>query len=284
MGVIRVLLENSIVPDLIAGTSIGAIIGAMLACHGTVEAVAQKMQDYIASDSFKKIGIDLFSEDNGKSKYDGLLDALSHIIRKEIFFNISLTHHQSYVSLDAYLDNINLLIDDIDIQDTKIPLAIICTDVHAGEMAVLTKGSLRKAVAASSAIPGIFPPINFEGKLLLDGGWVNQLPAGPCRDFGADLVIAVDVANELQQEFSHESGLDLIRRSNSITRNLLTRMQSREADILITPDVGKLSWVSYECIDSCINIGETAARKELPAIKKKIAEGRSSLISHFFSR
>jgi len=94
-------------------------------------------------------------------------------------------------------------------------------------------------------------------------------------------VIAVDVANELEQEYSHESGLDLIRRSNSITRTILTRLQSRQADIIITPDLGQLSWVSYECIDSCIKLGETAARKELPAIKKKIASLKHPLISQF---
>jgi len=279
IGVIKVLFENSIKPDLIVGTSIGAIIGALLAHFGDTDAVVKRVQDYFDCDCFKKIQFDLFTDDNNRPKNDGLFDALSYFIRKEIFFNISLARNQSYVSLGDYLDNINFLIDDINIEDTLIPMAIVCTDVQAGEITVLTSGSMRMAVAASSAIPGIFPPIEFEGRLLLDGGWVDQLPAGPCRQLGADLVLAVDVAKELEQEYSLETGLDVIRRTNSITRSTLTRLQSKEADILITPDVGKLSWVRFDCIESCIKLGEEAARKALPAIKRELAKQEPSMIS-----
>ena len=146
LGVIKVLYEHGIKPDLIVGTSIGAMIGAMLASAGTVEAVAERVEAYFECDCFKKIQFDTFYEDNGHPRNDGLLDALSHIIRRKIFFNISLNRNQSYVKMDDYRENINALIDDIDIRDTLIPLAIVCTDIHAGEATLLTKGPLREAV------------------------------------------------------------------------------------------------------------------------------------------
>ncbi len=282
LGVIKVLYEHDIKPDLIVGTSIGAIIGAMLACGGTVEAVLERVEAYFNCDCFKKIRFDTFNEENGQTENDGLLDALSHIIRRKLFFNISLNRHQSYIGLEDYQENINALIDDLDIRDTKIPLAIVCTDIHAGEAVLLTKGPLREAVAASAAIPGIFPPIDFEGRTLVDGGWVDQLPAGPCRRLGADLVIGVDVARELELEYSLESGLDIIRRTNSITRTILTRLQSREADIIITPEVGSLSWTRFDCTDECIKLGEAAAREALPAIKNRLAELHPSLLGRLF--
>jgi NTE family protein len=284
LGVIKVLYEKGIKPDLIVGTSIGAIIGAMLASAGTVEAVAERVEAYFNCDCFKKIQFDTFTEENGEPRNDGLFDALSHILRRKLFFNISLNRHQSYVGLDEYQENINALIDDIDIRDTRIPLAVVCTDIHAGEAALLTKGPLRGAVAASAAIPGIFPPIDFEGRTMVDGGWVDQLPAGPCRRLGADLVIGVDVARELEQDFSLESGFDIIRRTNSITRTILTRLQSREADILIAPEVGRLSWARFDCTEECVKLGETAAREALPAIADKLASMESFLSRLFASR
>ena len=284
LGVIKTLYEHGIKPDLIVGTSIGAIIGAMLASEGTVEAVVERTEAYFNCDSFKKIQFDTFNDENGQMRHDGLFDALSHVIRRKFFFNISLNRHQSYVGLKDYQENINALIDDIDIQDTLIPLAVVCTDIFSGEIALLTKGPLREAVAASAAIPGIFPPIDFEGRTMVDGGWVNQLPVGPCRKLGADLVIGVDVARELEQDYSLETGLDIIRRSNSITRTVLTNLQSREADILITPEVGRLSWTRFDCTDECIHLGETAAREVLPAIEKKLAELQPSLLARLLNR
>ncbi len=282
LGVIKVLYEHDIKPDLIVGTSIGAIIGAMLASAGTVEAVRERIEAYFECDCFKKIRFDTFTEDNGQTEDDGLFNALSHIIRRKLFFNISLNRHQSYIGMEDYLENINALIDDLDIRDTGIPLAIVCTDVLAGELVLLTKGPLREAVAASAAIPGIFPPIDFEGRTLVDGGWVDQLPVGPCRRLGADLVIGVDVARELEQDYSLESGLDIIRRTNSITRALLTKLQSREADIIVTPEVGSLSWNRFDCTDECIKLGETAAREALPAIDDKLRALDPSLFSRLF--
>lgn len=282
LGVLKVLQEHGIKPDLIVGTSIGAIIGAMLACDGTVEAVLEKVVAYFNCDCFKKIRFDTFAEDNGQSKNDGLLDALSHIIRRKLFFNISLNRHQSFIDREDYQENINALIEDLDIRDTQIPLAIIGTDIHAGEAVLLTKGPLREAVAASAAIPGIFPPIDFEGRTLVDGGWVDQLPAGPCRRLGADMVIGVDVARELELDYTLESGLDILRRTNSITRTILTRLQSREADIIIAPEVGSLSWTRFDCTDECIKLGEVAALEALPTIKNKIAELHPSLFARLF--
>ena len=112
---------------------------------------------------------------------------------------------------------------------------------------------------------------------------MDQLPAGPCRRLGADLVIGVDVARELEQDYSLESGLDIIRRTNSITRSILTGLQRQEADLLITPEVGSLSWIRFDCTDECIKLGETAAREALPAITDKIAAMEPSLISRLFT-
>lgn len=280
VGVIKVLMKKGIKPDCIMGTSMGSIIGALFATTGDPDAVLNKVREYFTCDCYNKIKLGFLEESEEATKNDGLLDALSRFFRKK-FFNVSLASQQSYISLEDYMENMAFLIDDIDIKDTKIPFAVVCTDVTAGEEIILTKGSLRQAVAASSAIPGIFPPIEFEGNTLLDGGWTNQLPTKPCRDMGADVVIAVDVASELEQDFDLDTGLDILRRMNAITRNTLTKIQSESADIIISPDVGTVSWTSFECIEGCMLLGEKAAKKSIPSIKKYL-KGHPSLFERIF--
>lgn len=279
VGVIKVLMHKGIKPDIIVGTSIGSIVGALYASTGDADAVLNKVRAYFACDCYNNIKLGFLEDSEEATKNDGLLDALSRFLRKK-FFNVSLASQQSYISLEDYMENISFLLDDIDIKDTKIPFGIICTDVTAGEEIIITEGSLRQAVAASSAIPGIFPPIDFEGKTLLDGGWVDQLPIRACREMGADVVIGVDVASELEQDFDLGTGLDILRRMNAITRNTLTKLQSESADVIISPDVGKVSWTSFECIEGCMLLGEKAAKKSIPAIKKHL-EKQQTIFSRF---
>ena len=107
----------------------------------------------------KELIFDFIEETEEEQANDGLLDSLSRYFRKKFLYNVILTNRQSFVSLGTYMENINFLIDDIDIRDTKIPFYAVCTDLNPGSEIVLSKASLRKAVAASSAIPGFFPPI-----------------------------------------------------------------------------------------------------------------------------
>ncbi len=281
VGVVKVLLSEGIQPDLIVGTSIGAIAGALFASSLDIDSVVEKVHDYFTCDCFDRIKLDFLAEQDESTNSEGLFDALSRFLRKKIFFNVALARQQSYVPLDVYMENISFLIDDIDIKDTRIPLAIVCTDVNNGEEVILTEGPLRLAVAASSAIPGVFPPIDFQGRTLLDGGWVNQLPTSACSKLGADFVIGVDVAGELEQEFSTDTGLDILQRTNAITRATLTKLKSKDADVIIIPDMGNVSWATFECVGGCFLQGEEAARKALPEIRKKYAE-KSSLVRRFF--
>ena len=273
IGVLKVMMREGIVPDCIVGTSIGAVIGACFSASLDADEVIDRARAYFEGENFSSIRFDFLKHVGHGAESDGLFDALSHFLRKSFFYNVTLTR-QSFVSEDTFLRNISALVDDISIQDTQIPFAAVCTDIHAGKEAVLTEGPLRAAVAASSAIPGIFPPIDIGGRLLADGGWVNQLPAGPCRKLGSDVVIAVDVARELEQDYSVDTGLDIIRRVNAITRCTLSNLHRLDADLVVSPQVNEVSWTSFSCIEDCIRRGETAAEKAVPAIRKILKKHR----------
>jgi NTE family protein len=271
IGVLKVMTREGIVPDYVVGTSIGAVVGALFVTHLDTGEVIDRARSYFEGEHFGRIKFDFLKHVGHGARSDGLFDALGHYLRKSFFYNITLAR-QSFVSTETFLRNIAALVDDISIQDARIPFAAVCTDIHGGEEAVLTEGPLRTAVAASAAIPGVFPPIEFGGRLLADGGWVNQLPAGPCRRLGADVVIAVDVAMELEQDYSVDTGLDIIRRVNAITRYRLTALSRRDADVVITPQVGQVNWTSFSCIEECILRGEEAAEKALSAIRKVLSK------------
>ncbi len=282
IGVLKVLLREGIKPDMIVGTSMGAIIASLFAVHMDTDIVLGKVREYLSSDKFSKIKFDLLKVADEAAVDDGLFAAVSRYLKKSIFYSVSLTR-QSYVSIENYMLNISSVIDDISIQNTRLPLAVICTNINTGEEMVLTEGPLRPAVAASSAIPGIFPPIDFDGRLLVDGGWVNQLPVYPCREMGADLVIAVDVARKLEQDYSLDNALDILRRTNAITRYTLSNIQARDADILIVPEMPEISWVDFESFEECIKKGEEAAERTLPAIRHLLKE-KPSFVSGFMRR
>lgn len=273
IGVLRVMAAEGIMPDCIVGTSVGAVIGACFATTLDAGDVVDRARSYFEGEHFGKMKFDFLHHVGHGGERDGLFDALGHYLRKSFFYNITLTR-QSFVSTENFLRNISALVEDIAIQDTRIPFAAVCTDIHGGKEAVLTEGPLREAVAASAAIPGIFPPIEFGGRLLADGGWVNQLPAGPCRELGADIVIAVDVARELEQDYSVDTGLDIIKRVNAITRYRLSDLHRRDADLVISPLVTDINWTSFHCIEECIRHGEEAAEKALSGLEKLLIKGK----------
>ncbi|MBU0480298.1 MAG: patatin-like phospholipase family protein [Proteobacteria bacterium] len=283
LGAIDALTENGIIPDLVVGTSIGALLGALYATTGDCKKAMQRIDEYFACDCYAKIQFDFVKEAEEGRKHDGLLDSLSRYFRKKLFYNYFLANQQSFVSLETYMENINFLIDDIDIQETKIPFAAVCTDINTGEETVLTKGPLRQAVAASSAIPGIFPPIPLNSHLLMDGGWVNQLPVDTCSSLGADYVIAVNVGKELEQDFSTETALDIIRRTNAITRTVLNEMQARAADAIIEPEVGDISWAQFGCIEDCMRRGRVAAEEFIEVYKENSKSDMPSFFKKLFT-
>lgn len=282
LGAIDVLTEKGIVPDLVVGTSIGSIIGAIYASSGDSGEAQNRVHDYFTCDCYTNIKFDFLKQTEDGTKNDGLLDSLSRYLQKKFFYNVVLANQQSFASMETYMENINFLIDDIDIRDTKIPFAAVCTDINTGSEIVLTKGSLRLAVAASSSIPGIFPPVEVEGHLLVDGGWVNQLPVDTARALGADFVLAVNVARELEQDFSTDTGLDIIRRANAITRNVLNNIQSRDADGIIDPEVGDISWAEFGCINDCMQRGRLATQQFLKFFDEHREEAKSSFWDSLF--
>jgi NTE family protein len=128
-----------------------------------------------------------------------------------------------------------------------------------------------KAVHASSAIPGVFNPVDHQGRLLVDGGVMDNIPIAVAREKGADIVIAVDIS-ENTANFNITNLVDVMLQSVNIMFNENVRYKKREADVLIAPQVGSVAMLDFTQKKRCMQAGIEATQKAMPELRKKIEE------------
>jgi NTE family protein len=237
VGVIRELEASKIPIDLIVGVSVGSLIGALYADSGDSFDLEWK--------AFK-------------------------IEKKEIFDFTFLNITNSLArgeAIKAYLDR-HLKVKNI--EQLKIPLAIVAVDLKTGQRELITSGSIRDAVRASTSVPGIFEPVPYKGKLLVDGGVLGNLP-DVARSLGADFVIGVNISKK-RSDLSRETPgiLTVILESISIMGEEIVRLNRERFDVLIEPDCGDIGLTDFTRKRELIDAGRRAAKRAIPIIKEKL--------------
>ena len=266
MGVLKVLQREKIKIDIVTGTSIGSLIGAMYAGNGDIYKVIEKVISFVRSDHFKETEIDFFNELR-KTSTKNFFSKLGILFKRGYVITYSLTR-ESLIPRERYFKSIELLIEDRKIETFPIKFATVAVDLISGKKIVLKKGSARFAVAASSAIPGFLPPVPDGEKFLADGGWVENVPVSLAKEMGADVVIAVDLNSRLEKSPPLDRGIDVLLRSDDIARYYLKNFQLQSADIVITPEVTDIFWADFRHVEQGILRGEEAAERVLPAIRE----------------
>ena len=201
IGILRAFEERGIKTDYISGTSIGAFVAALYAFGKTtdeIEEIALQLK-WLDISSFKLSKLSLFSN-----------KALGDIVEN--------------------------ILGEVDIRDADIPLAIIACDIKTGEKVTLTQGSVSQAVMASASLPGIYSPVEIEGRMLVDGGIAENVPVSAIQDFGADTLIAADLSAKAKYNEPNDV-FDVISNAISIAIDNNTKSRSKPADLLITPDL-----------------------------------------------
>jgi len=247
-GAVQAVQEGGFAIERIVGVSIGSLAGAMLAIDDSSKRAQQQVITYLASADFEAKQLELFGAqpNSGKASsgllawYDQIKSYLwaRHLLGR-VFRRRSLL---SGVVLESVIAN---LVPDIDIADTPCPLSIVAVDLKSGYPIVLERGSLRRAIAASASIPGIFPPAEWEGMLLCDLGVLDSLPTEVAQGYANDLVIGVDVGPATDRAERCESALHVLLRMDEIGERLLRRYSQQRADILIQPPVGRNPWFDF---------------------------------------
>lgn len=234
LGVIKVLVEEGIPIDLIAGSS----MGAMVACF--YGAGIEMEQLYKLSTSFKR-----------KYYLDFTVPKMGFIAGKRV------------------KELIRIFTKGKNIEELNIPVGVVATDLMTGEKIVFKEGPIADAVRASIAIPGIFVPEKWNGRILVDGGVIDRIPVSVVKEMGADIVIAIDVSQVKRNE-EISSIYDVIMQSIDIMQKELVSNREFASDIMIRPKVDMYSSRAFTNIKEIIEIGENEARKEIDNIKRVI--------------
>jgi NTE family protein len=271
IGVLKVLDANGIKVDMIAGTSIGAIVGAAYALHPQASVVEERASAFVKAPEFHESGLDLFKKKKAAENFFG---QVAKYVKERVVIN--LAHSRlSLVGGWRVSRAVDFILEDKNFEDCRIPFVCVATDLATGEEVIFRKGRLRKAVAASMSIPGFLPPVNYNSYLLVDGAVAAPVPITACRLLGADAVIAVDVSQDLGNSTDLENVIDIIFRASTITSFKYKQMLLKSAEVVIRPKVGSVHWSEFHQVQAMIVEGERAAKKMLPQIYRLLGKKRS---------
>jgi len=278
IGVLKVLERENIPIDLITGTSMGAIIGGVYALKKDISAIGKIAEKYSKISEFS---IDLsFSEKERKDK-PLFLKRMSDFLKRGYILNLEL--RRQYINDGEGVKKIiKDLVDDRAFTDAKIPFAAVAADLVSGKKVIIRKGKLFDALLASTSIPGMFPPVILDKKILVDGGIVDVVPIETAKSLGANFVIAVSVSQTIKKRAEFNNAVEILFRSDSITSAELRKLQLSFADVAISPKVGRFHWSDFSKPEQCIREGEIAAQNAISEIKEKLKRVKPSWWKRLF--
>ncbi len=267
LGVIKVLEEAGIGIDIITGTSIGAIIGSIYAANPDIKTVIREIDAYLHSGNFQQTRLEFIK--NSKSEVKSYFHQLKKVLKTGLLLALSM-QKKSFISNNEFKANLEHIIPAIRIEECDVKLGLVAMNLQTGEDIMFTEGDLVECAMASSAIPGIFPPLMTDNnQILVDGSWVNPIPTAAAKKLGADFVIAVDVAPRVSEDIRIDNGWDISLRAGEGSRFALKNQNLQLADIEVPVDVMNIHWADFLQIDRCINAGKAAMEENLAQLKKK---------------
>ncbi|RKY48889.1 MAG: hypothetical protein DRP91_05255 [Candidatus Neomarinimicrobiota bacterium] len=272
IGVIKVLEEEGIKIDYIAGTSMGAIIGAMYAQNPNAEGVIKRLKLFLQSTDYDALGVKYFFPKREKTL--SFIQFLYKGLRER--FSIELSPRRKGLIKRERLDYaLSFLIDEGDIENTIIPFAAVSTDLSRGKTVAFRKGDIRKAVRISASIPGIIPPELESGMALVDGGVTEPVPVYAVKEMGADFVIAVDVSVTQLDNFVNPSIIDIIARTETVRGIYLSGELVKHADFVFHPDLKDAHWSEFLRYEEFIQEGIDEGKGKVNELKKQLRKYRS---------
>lgn len=268
LGVLRVLERENVPIDMIAGSSMGALAGALYAANPKIEKIILRAATFFTSPEF--VDSKLHYLKRGEEEI-GFFESVSNAVKRGLMISSAVTR-LSFLEREDLYELLGHFVDDRDIRSLQIPLAIVACDLARGAEVVFRKGPIIDAIAASSAVPGAFPPVRIGGMDCIDGGVVNMVPVSAIRDMGADLVIAVNVSHDLPQPAEMKRALEVFFHTHEITKQVLINLQIADADIVLTPSVGHIHWADFTAAERIIQIGEDVAQQAMPQIRQALVK------------
>ena len=272
VGVLKVLEEQRIPIAFVAGTSMGSIVGAAYATGQTVpemeRVLIESNWDEIFSDSVAREELPYRTKAGYNREIYG--DTKISLEDGKLVTPFGVVQGQRLLPVLQRLYS-NAPASPSDFNKFRIPLRVVAADIETGQAVVVAKGDLPTAVRASMSVPGVFAPVEMDGRLLVDGGVVNNLPMDVVREMGATRLIVVELNADLKKKDELQNPLAtagqiislLLAQNSALQKKTLT-----SKDILIEPDLKGYSAVDFGKAKELIQLGEDAARRMLPELKK----------------
>lgn len=242
VGVIAVLEEAGLRPQLVVGTSAGSLVAAI---YATGKTSAQLQQTALGMEEV------------------AITDWMLPIIGKGVFRGDALGRY------------VNQLVGGRLIENMAIPLGIVATDLNSGQAVLFRSGDTGTAVRASSAVPAVFVPVRISGHEYVDGGLVSPVPVRFARQMGADIVIAVDISSPPEGNPA-EGTLQILLQTFTIMGKSINQYELREADVVVRPSQSGLKSADFSARKLAIDAGRAAMLAALPALKARLAAGIAS--------
>ena len=259
LGVLQVLQEAGLSPRTIVGTSMGAVAGGMILAHGSAERAIELWGEALEQGlipSVRPIG----KVPDAEEKEHPLIQVARKIRNRVV---ISFAMNRSTILESSALEQaLEYLVPDVSFNDLPGKLVVVATDLETGEAVCIRDGSLRQALVASSAIPGMVPAVEIEGRLLVDGGVVAEVPVAAARNEGWP-VVAVDVSLDVPPLGRDDLVLDTMMRTQMMTARLLRDRQLKSATFVVRPEVGAARWAEWQRFEEFVEMGRTATRSFL---------------------
>lgn len=238
IGVIKALEAQGIKPDIVVGTSAGSVVASLYA--------------------------------SGMSGFD--LQKVALQMEESMVADWTLPN-RGVLKGEALQAFINQKVGNRTIQQLPKPLGVVATDLQSGELVLFRRGDTGMAVRASSAVPGMFQPVEISGRDYVDGGLTSPVPAQSARGMGADFVIAVDISNVVRRD-RLTGTLDVLLQTFSIMGHAIGRHELEDADMVIRPKTAAVSSTDFEGRHLAIMEGEKAAALAMPELKARLERAR----------
>jgi NTE family protein len=238
LGVLKILVENRIPIDALSGVSVGAVVAAAYASGMTLERMIREAREV----RWRDIGRWTLNK-RGLATNERLGEWIERVLPARRF------------------------------EDLKLPLAVVATDLACGEAVVFRQGDLVLPLRASCTFPGLFAPIELDGRVLVDGALVASVPVTAAAELGAERVIAVHLRSRGPRK-APTNLFQVIGQAFEIAGRQNQATWRERASVVIEPDVTDFTWDDFDRADELIAIGEAAARAALPALRAML-EARS---------
>jgi NTE family protein len=233
IGVLKVLEQEGIPVRIVAGTSVGALIGACY-CSGLSIEELEKVARSVRFTTFARWTVSRY----GFASNDRMMQFLNRTLKVKTF------------------------------EELRIPLGITATDFNSGEGVVFHSGSMVDPIRASCAYPGMFLPVNIRGRWLVDGMLSHPVPTSSLHEMGADRVIAVHLRGQWTKDGAPRHLFDVIGQSFAIAQDQMSHLWRGAADVIVEPDVAGFAYDDFKRAGELITAGEIATKKVLPEIRK----------------